>query len=362
MTRKIKFGLIFILTYVLAFFVWWTFSLIDLSKQKAKLMLQCELDRALYAQTYIQKGIDKGANAQDLTSLMNRKFPNLEIETQDGELMVKVSEEMYQRNNDNLFADKRKYLLEGVTMFLLIASGIIWIFVKIGKILSLSRQQNNFLLSVSHELKTPITAIQLAGQTLKINRDKLDEEKQNRLLDKVDSNTKRLNNLIDQMLLLTRLEGSQYEVNTEQINLKKMINGVIRENLPEDESHFKVINEVADDTIIHFDRLLIELCFSNLLQNAIKYSPNGGEIHFSDKIKGGYCSVLVRDEGVGVAAGDKERIFEKFYRVGNEDIRTTKGTGLGLYLVKQILTREKGQIKVKDNKPNGSIFVVKLKR
>jgi signal transduction histidine kinase len=361
MTKNIKLGLVFVLTYVFAFFVWWTFSLIDLSKQKASLTLQCETDRALYAKTYIQKGMDKGVNPAELKELMETKFPNLVIEMGE-EPIVKISQQLYENNDKELYSEKKKYLLEGITMFLLIASGVIWIFIRIGRILSLSKQQNNFLLSVSHELKTPITAIQLAGQTLKINRKRLDDNNQNKLLEKVDSNSKRLNSLIDQMLLLTKLEGAQYEVNTEQINLKKLIDGVIDENISDLESHFKVINDVADDTFIRFDRLLIELCFSNLLQNAIKYSPNGGTIRFTEKSKGSYSMVSVSDEGMGISPSDKERIFEKFYRVGNEETRTSKGTGLGLYLVKQILTRHKGQIKVKDNAPNGSIFVVKLNK
>ena len=362
MSKRIKFWLVFILTYVLAFFIWWTFSLIDLSKQKASLTMQCHQDRALYAEAYLEKGMQQGLKAEDLIAELEGRFPLLEFDMESGENKVSIAERVYKANQNDLSSDKRKYLLEGITMFLLIASGIIWIFIRIGRILSLSKQQNNFLLSVSHELKTPIAAMQLAGQTLSMNRHRLDDASQEKLLINVDDNAKRLNSLVDQMLLLTRLEGSQYKLDVEEIKLKEFIQQVIEEHQPRSESHFKVINKIEDDTIIRFDRLLIELCFSNLLQNAIKYSPEGGTICFASKVKGPWIEVWLSDEGIGIEPKDKDRIFEKFYRVGNEETRTTKGTGLGLYLVKQILTRFKGSIKVRDNDPKGSIFVVKIKK
>ncbi len=113
--------------------------------------------------------------------------------------------------------------------------------------------------------------------------------------------------------------------------------------------------------MINGDRLTIELCLSNLIENTVKYSPNGGEVVISSKLKGGNRMVYVADQGIGISDKEKKRVFEKFYRVGNEDTRTTKGTGLGLYLVKQILKWPKATIRVKDNTPMGSIFVLTFK-
>jgi len=281
--------------------------------------------------------------------------------TPSGKPDLRVNQSVIDKNARTFAKERFKYLTEGVTMFIMIAIGIIWIFIRIGKILNLSKQQNNFLLSVSHELKTPITAIQLSAQTLNRNFEKLSEGNKTKLLHTINANTGRLNGLIDQMLILTRIEGSQYQYDKQDIDLKEMVSGVILNSPNTLQSHINVINKVPSNSIVFFDRLTLELCFSNLIENAIKYSPNGGDVIINCDSKGGYWTIKVSDQGIGISDEEKKRVFEKFYRVGNEDTRTAKGTGLGLYLVKQILSRQNASIKVKDNEPNGSIFVIKLK-
>jgi signal transduction histidine kinase len=105
---------------------------------------------------------------------------------------------------------------------------------------------------------------------------------------------------------------------------------------------------------------MLTLMVSNLLENAVKYSPNGEEVVLALLQQGNHAVVTVTDKGPGVPEEEKERIFDKFYRTGNENTRTTKGTGLGLYLCRQIARYHKGQIAVKDNQPAGSIFTIKL--
>ncbi len=366
MHNRIKFWLLFVLLYILAFFIWWTYSLMDLNQEKFSLLLKNEELRAKQECMMMRNNMyQKEGEPFPKESIENYAQENckgLELFWDEaGKPDLRVSKTVIDRNTAELKKEHFKYLTEGITMFIMIAIGIIWIFVRIGKILNLSKQQNNFLLSVSHELKTPITAIQLSAQTLNRNFEKLNTENKFKLLDTINANTGRLNGLIDQMLILTRIEGSQYKYDKQDIDLKELVNGVIQNSSNTQLSHFTVINNIPSNAIVFFDRLTFELCFSNLIENSIKYSPNGGTISINGISKGGNWHIEVCDEGVGIKDEEKKRVFEKFYRVGNEDTRTSKGTGLGLYLVKQILSRQNASIRVKDNEPNGSIFVIKLK-
>lgn len=359
------------LGYILAFFAWWTYSLISLSAEKHALILVKEEHRARLAcltmRTALKDTQTGDFNTQTVNQYAQTNCKDLVLVwTASGIPQLTVNQEIKNTNNYQLLAEKRKYLLEGVSMFLIIAIGVIWIFGKVGKILNLSKQQNNFLLSVSHELKTPITAIQLSGQTLSANFQRLSEDMKLNLLGKIDTNTKRLDNLIDQMLMITRIEGAQYQYHNEEIDLKQMCAGIIAnsslKHRSANDSPINVINKIADNLKITFDRLTLEICFSNLIENAIKYSPNGGLITLLSAEKAGYVQIEIADQGIGIPENEKNRIFEKFYRVGNEETRTAKGTGLGLYLVFQVLKKNNGSIKVKDNEPYGSVFMLKLKK
>jgi len=365
--RRIKLTLIILLFYIFAFFTWWTFSLIKLSKEKHDLLLQNEELRAKTAcmmmrKKFIDSSYDKAISDIEIENYAVINCPDLQLfYTKDGLPEFTISPKVIARNKKWYKKECTKYLLEGVTMFLAIAAGVFWIFLSLGRILNLSKQQNNFLLSVSHELKTPITAIRLVGQTLSTNYDKLTEDNKKSLLEKIDFNTDRLNNLIDQMLLLTRLEGAQYKKSYEKIELGEMLLGLIKRIPEAQKSPFNVITKIEDNLFIDGDRLTLEICFSNLIENAFKYSPNGGNIIISAQRRPKKIVVSIADNGTGIKGEDKKRVFEKFYRVGNENTRVTKGTGLGLYLVKQILQLHKGSIKITDNQPNGAIFAINLK-
>ena len=106
--------------------------------------------------------------------------------------------------------------------------------------------------------------------------------------------------------------------------------------------------------------MLLQMLVNNLLENALKYSPKEKTIRLLFKKENDKIYLHVIDEGEGIPASEKKKIFEKFYRSGNEATRTAKGTGLGLYLCKKIVQDHKGRIEVKDNHPNGCIFTVTL--
>jgi len=108
------------------------------------------------------------------------------------------------------------------------------------------------------------------------------------------------------------------------------------------------------------DRELLEYALYNLLTNAVKYSPADTEIHVYSELRGGELRLAVQDQGIGMDAKEIKRIFQKFYRVGNEDTRTAQGTGLGLYLCRKITQDHKMHLQVSDNQPKGTIFTVRF--
>ena len=108
------------------------------------------------------------------------------------------------------------------------------------------------------------------------------------------------------------------------------------------------------------DKLALSSLFFNLIENAEKYSPEGSKIEITLSSSHEYVIVHVMDQGIGIPENEKQRIFEKFYRVGNEDTRRTKGTGLGLFIVQHIVNLHKGVIQVRYNYPQGTIFEIKF--
>ena len=115
---------------------------------------------------------------------------------------------------------------------------------------------------------------------------------------------------------------------------------------------------IAPNVFVTGDRVALTLVVSNLIENAIKYSPPCAEISVTLEEKNNTVCLAVADKGIGIKDEEKLRIFDKFYRVGREETLKTKGTGLGLYIVKQVLDNHYAQIKVKNNRPTGSIFEV----
>jgi signal transduction histidine kinase len=252
----------------------------------------------------------------------------------------------------------KQYTGEGVTFLLVILIGAAVVYASFRRSVQLSRQQHNFMLSVTHELKSPIAAVKLNLQTLE--RHKLDEEKEKKLIDRSISEANRLNDLCNNMLIASQMEGRQYVSAKEQLNFTDIVRESASEYHSRYPGRFEKIDIADVDCKFAGDRLLLQLAVNNLLENAVKYSPADKPIDVL-LFRRNKCAVLqVKDQGPGVADKEKRRIFNKFYRLGNEETRKTKGTGLGLYLTSKIIKRHKGKIRVMDNVPAGAIFEIQL--
>ncbi|EOR92508.1 Phosphate regulon sensor protein PhoR (SphS) [Arcticibacter svalbardensis MN12-7] len=245
---------------------------------------------------------------------------------------------------------------EGAVFIFLFFTGAYHLHKTLNKERMLKEQQKNFLLSVTHELKSPLASIKLYIQT--ILKRNLDKEQIHSFLNNSLKDIERLDDLVENMLLATRIENHSYSFPKEKFNLTEVIRSVAsRLQIHTCSSQIIKLN-VEPDIYITGDRFALTLVVSNLIENAVKYSPPCEEIAVELKRTPLEVSFTVADKGIGIKDEEKFRIFEKFYRVGSEDTRKTKGTGLGLYIVKQVLDKHLAFIKVKNNRPAGSIFEV----
>lgn len=220
----------------------------------------------------------------------------------------------------------------------------------------LHHQQKNFLLSVTHELKSPLASIKLYLQTI-LKRD-LDVTQQKTFITNSLKDIERLDDLVENMLLATKIESNSYTFPKEEFNFSDLVASV-SERLQVHTCSSQIIKTTIHPRItILGDKFALTSMVTNLIENAVKYSPPCSEIEVSLIRKNGLIQFIVADKGIGIKDEEKSRIFDKFYRVGSEDTRKTKGTGLGLFIVKQVLYKHQATIKVKNNQPSGTIFEV----
>jgi len=249
-----------------------------------------------------------------------------------------------------------QYKGEGITFLLIIMVGAFVVYRSILHRIRMSRQQNNFMLSVTHELKSPIAAIKLNLQTLEKYR--LDDEKRQLLAQRSIKEADRLNSLCNNILLASQLEGRQYKPAKEQFDFSELVMQTVRDYNSRYPGRFSVT--VKPELAVSGDSVMLVMALSNLLENAVKYSPADDQITVDLFQKGPKVVLQVADHGPGIPDSEKRNVFNKFYRLGNEESRKTKGTGLGLYLTNKIALQHKGTIVVKDNEPQGCIFELEL--
>jgi K+-sensing histidine kinase KdpD len=214
------------------------------------------------------------------------------------------------------------------------------------------------MMAVTHELKTPIAVTQLNLETI-VKRD-LQPEQQQHLIQNTLKETRRLDALCNNILLASQFEMGQYE-NSKQLVDLSIITVQCIQSFEERYSNRKCIGSIDAAIQLQGEPLLLQLMMNNLLDNANKYAAPETDIFIDLHLVGNNIELTVKDQGIGIALEERSKVFDKFYRVGAEQTRTTKGTGLGLYLCKKIVTFHAGNIFVKPNQPKGSIFVVQFK-
>ncbi len=289
----------------------------------------------------------------------NDKMRDFSVRQLDGTIDASVSPSFHSMElhkiDDEHRRNRAKYAGEGSVFLILILIGATFVYRSVRRQFRVQQQQQNFMMAVTHELKTPIAIARLNLETLQKHH--LDPEKQQKLIRMTLEETARLTSLTNNILVASQLEGGGYSFTREELDLGDLLKDRIldfRKRFPD-----RIFtDEIETGADLKGDPLLLQMLINNLVENAIKYSPRDKPIsallHQSKKT----ITLEIKDEGNGIAEEEKQRIFEKFYRVGNEATRKTQGTGLGLYLCRKIADDHNADILVTNNTPSGTNFVV----
>jgi two-component system, OmpR family, sensor histidine kinase CiaH len=287
---------------------------------------------------------------------MNDQMTTLKME------QVSSRDSDYARKQETLVSEQKRrraqYIGEGITFLLLILTGAVSAFQAIRRQFKLSLQQQNFMMAIAHELKTPIAVTILNLDTL--HKRKLSEEIQHKMISSTLEEANRLNSLCSNLLLTGQLDAGKYKLSEEEVNLSELLNETIHQYAARFDK-LKIHCDVQEDLVFSGDKILLQMAFSNLVDNAIKYSPKDKPIDVELSRQNQEIVLKVKDQGKGIPENEKNLVFKKFYRGGKENSKVVKGTGLGLYLTKEIISYHHGNIAVYDNTPGGIIFEVRFK-
>ena len=264
-----------------------------------------------------------------------------------------------QLNNSEDYIARRLTMIagEGTVFIIIIFFGAFYVIRSYYSEINLAKKEKNFALSVTHELKTPIASSKLFAETL-LQRKDLSKSQVTTSLEKIVYEQNRLNELVEKILLVSTIDEMKNDMNLKPVSFNAIINQVIGE----DENSHIIKNNVAEDVIFSGDDFYLISLFQNLLDNAQKYSPDGSEINIYSESSPSKIIICISDQGVGIPDEEKSKIFDRFYRIEDEETRSSKGTGLGLFLVNQIVKMHGGKIVCKNNKPKGSIFELHFKK
>jgi signal transduction histidine kinase len=246
---------------------------------------------------------------------------------------------------------------EGSVFLFLLGIGGYFLHQSIKKEDRLHEQQTNFLLSVTHELKSPLAAIKLSLQTI-VKRD-LDKARQTSLLNNSLKDIERLDDLVENMLLATKIENRSYSFPKEEFDFSELVLKISdRLQIHTCDCDQNIDTNILPGIKLSGDPFALASVVTNLLENAVKYSGPCAKVSVELKKLNNHPFLVVADNGPGIPDEEKMLIFDKFYRVGEEKVRKAKGTGLGLFIVKEVLQNHDADISVKDNVPQGTIFEV----
>nr|MBX2845483.1 hypothetical protein [Saprospiraceae bacterium] len=266
-----------------------------------------------------------------------------------------LAEDTNLKSIDSAFIrNKRMILMEGAVFLVLLLGGAFYI-------LRLHRRQErfvelkrNFLLGTTHELRSPIAAVKLNLQTL-IQKD-ISAPNKDLLLNNSVSEINRLNNLIDNILLASKIDAKEYSFQLEAVPLSNLVAKTLQEARA---TGLAITDELSSDILVKGDRSALVIVINNLLDNARKY---GGTAPIAVKLEEqhGKAVLSIADQGKGIPEKEQRNIWKRFYRIEDEQVRQSKGTGLGLFLVKSMTQLMNGSVDVANNSPQGSIFSISI--
>ncbi|HEY3573807.1 MAG TPA: ATP-binding protein [Arthrobacter sp.] len=219
--------------------------------------------------------------------------------------------------------------------------------------------RNDFVANVSHELKTPVGAISLLAEALESSAD--DEEAVRRFAKRMHKESARLAALVQDIIELSRLQGANVAQQGHPVDINDVISEAVdRSQLPAESKNIQIVIGGHAEAKVYGDQDLLVTALRNLIDNAIRYSPENTRVGIGVRSKEGLVSVSVTDQGEGLSPEDQERVFERFYRVDAARSRHTGGTGLGLSIVKHVVSNHGGEVTLWSQPGQGSTFTLRL--
>jgi signal transduction histidine kinase len=242
-------------------------------------------------------------------------------------------------------------------VLLLVLIGLLWRSFR--REIELERQHRNFLSAVTHELKSPLASMRLALETVASNR--ASPEAGRRFIGNALEDVERLQDLVEKVLEATRFGEGWTEIHRQDIDLSRLV----EDSIDAFRRRAMAVNallgaEVSPDIHAEVDAEAMAIVISNLLENAVKYGDDPPTVEIDLSMDGNRAVLEVADNGVGISDEDLDLIFGRFYRGGDEMTRTTRGTGLGLYLIQQIIEAHRGKVEVASTGPAGTVFRVSV--
>lgn len=219
--------------------------------------------------------------------------------------------------------------------------------------------RNDFVANVSHELKTPVGAISLLAEALESSAD--DPEAVRRFAKRTHKESARLAALVQDIIELSRLQGSNVAKQGRAVDINTVVaEAVDRSQLPAESKNIDLVVGGHSDAMVYGDQDQLVTALRNLIDNAIRYSPENTRVGVGIRAKDGLIAVSVTDQGEGLSPEDQERVFERFYRVDAARSRHTGGTGLGLSIVKHVVANHGGEVTLWSRPGQGSTFTIRL--
>ncbi|WP_026701413.1 two-component system histidine kinase PnpS [Salibacterium aidingense] len=236
--------------------------------------------------------------------------------------------------------------------------GIVLVLHDITELKKLEQVRKDFVANVSHELKTPVTSLKGFTETL-LDGAMEDEKARKQFLDIIWKEGDRLQDLISDLLELSRIEQEFFQLNWQTVDVTRAFHEVLELLTPSmEEKELTLTSRQEENIYMDGDTARVKQIMINLMNNAIAYTPENGSIHAEVKKQGHYVVLIVADSGIGISKEEWPRIFERFYRVDKDRSRNSGGTGLGLAIVKHLVEAHQGSIDVESEKNAGTTFTV----
>lgn len=255
-------------------------------------------------------------------------------------------------------SEKLQIIGEGLFLIISLMGGIFIIYRSANKEIQQVRQQGDFLLSVSHELKSPITAIKLALQTL--NRPNLPAATTLKITNSAIKDTDRLEQLVQNILLSTSIEEKKLELYVEPWEVQEIIAQLVSEFESKASKNEIILLNNCTSTVCNLDRTMIRQALVNILQNATKYAIEDSPITITCNTLLNKVQIEISNHGPSIREDEKKLIFQRFYRGQDQAVRSREGTGIGLYISNEIIKAHDGYIEVNSSSKNMTSFTIYL--